>query len=113
MVTDLCHKQRLTMYQIDARRKSDIVGFCVWGDRQKVLSIPAQMLELLKHEDIEIWQSGRRGIDYVLVFMITEKLLRQSLVRSERRSKLIMRKNRYLPALRPLVPVAAKQVIQP
>lgn len=113
IVTDLCHKRRLTMYQIDGRRQSDVIGFCVWGDRHKVLNVPAQMLELAKTEDLEIWQSGRRGIDYVLVFMVTEKLLRQSLIRSERRTKLIMRKNRYLPALRPYAEAPSNNAIQP
>lgn len=99
LVTELCHEERLTMYSLEGKRKSDVIGFCVWGDRKKVLQIPARLLELLKHEDMEIWQSGRRGLDYVLVFIVTEKLMRQALVRPERRAKLLMRKNRYLPGI--------------
>lgn len=84
----LCEVHSLKMYAAESRRKTDIVRLSVWGERQDVLRIPFRMLEYLPDEDIEIVQSGRRGQSYLLLLVVTERLISQKVQMPERRAKL-------------------------
>ncbi len=89
-----CKEQKIEMFSSEGRRKSDLIAFTLYGDRQAILKMPLKLSELLKAEDIEILQSGRRGIDYVLVFVVTEKLRLQIREIKERRAKIFYRRAR-------------------
>ena len=97
LVSELCKQFKINVYSVPSRRQTDILTFSMWGDRQAVLKLPSKILERIYDEDIEILQSGRRGIDYVLVFVITQRLHEQTVVVPERRAKLLNRVDRYLP----------------
>ncbi len=94
LLNAFCKEQKIEMFSSDGRRKSDLIAFTLYGDRQAILKMPLKLAELLKAEDIEILQSGRRGIDYVLVFVVTEKLRLQVQEKKERRAKIIYRRER-------------------
>ena len=94
LLNAFCKEQKIEMFSSDGRRKSDLIAFTLYGDRQAILKMPLKLAELLKAEDIEILQSGRRGIDYVLVFVVTEKLRLQVQERKERRAKIFYRHER-------------------
>lgn len=94
LLNAFCKEQKIEMFSSDGRRKSDLIAFTLYGDRQAILKMPLKLAELLKAEDIEILQSGRRGIDYVLVFVVTEKLRLQIREIKERRAKIFYRRDR-------------------
>lgn len=84
----LCSRYHLYSYVSEARRSTDIIRLSIWGERQNVLKLPFRLLEYLPDEDIEILQSGRRGGHYLLLLVITERLIAQSVTENERRAKL-------------------------
>lgn len=97
LITDLCKRAKVTAYSVPSRRETDILSFSMWGERQKVLKLPSVIQEQLHDEDIEILQSGRRGIHYVLIFVVTDRIHNQPLAAQERRAKLFKKLERYLP----------------
>ncbi len=99
LVSAVCKQAKVNVYSVPSRRTTDVLTFSMWGDRQSVLRLPSKILELLYNEDIEILQSGRRGINYVLIFVVTERLQQHPVARPERRAKLLNRLDRYLPEL--------------
>lgn len=88
IVQHLCDTHNLHMYTTESRRGTDVLRLSIWGERQDVLKVPFSMLEYLFDEDIEIMQSGRRGQDYLLLLVITERLFAQEVHLPERRKKL-------------------------
>ena len=84
----LCEVYSIKMYATESRRHSDVITLSLWGERQDVLKLPFKLLEYLPDEDIELLQSGRRGSDYLLLLVITERLIGQSIHMPERRAKL-------------------------
>jgi len=84
----LAKKYRVNMYSADSKRETDIMFLSIWGERSAVLKIPFDMLEHLQYVDIEFVQTGRRGGDYLLLLVITKKIIEQPLRTPERRAKL-------------------------
>jgi len=97
LITELSKRERVSAYSVPSRRETDILSFSLCGDRAAVLKLPSIIQEQLHNEDIEILQSGRRGIKYVLIIVVTERLSVQPLADSERRAKLFRKLERYLP----------------
>ncbi len=88
----LVQKHRVNMYSADSKRETDIMFLSIWGERSAVLKVPFEMLEHLQDVDIEFVQTGRRGGDYLLLLVITQKIIKQPLRSPERRMKLQHRK---------------------
>jgi hypothetical protein len=88
IIQHLCELHNIKMYATESRRKTDVITLSLWGERQSVLKLPFKLLEYLPDEDIELLQSGRRGPDYLLIMVITERLISQSSQLPERRAKL-------------------------
>ncbi len=84
----LAEKYRLNMSSADSKRETDIMFLSIWGERSTVLKVPFDMLEHLRDVDIEFVQSGRRGGDYLLLLVITRKIINQPIRNPERRAKL-------------------------
>ena len=84
----LAQKYRLNMSSADSKRETDIMFLSIWGERSAVLKVPFDMLEHLQNVDIEFVQSGRRGTDYLLLLVITRKIINQPIRNPERRAKL-------------------------
>ncbi|HHO56488.1 MAG TPA: hypothetical protein ENK21_08860 [Trueperaceae bacterium] len=84
----LAQKHRVNMYSADSKRATDIMFLSIWGERSAVLKIPFAMLEHLQYVDIEFVQTGRRGGEYLLLLVITQKIIKQPLRTPERRVKL-------------------------
>lgn len=88
----LVQKYRVNMYSADSKRETDIMFLSIWGERSAVLKIPFDMLEHIQYVDIEFVQTGRRGGEYLLLLVITRKIINQPLRSPERRVKLQNRK---------------------
>lgn len=70
------------------RRESDLTQVRLKGQKEAVLALPMKLLDQLHNEDMELMESSGDINDYVLMFVITERLEQQDISTPERRAKL-------------------------
>lgn len=88
-VLELSERAGANVHFLKARREMDIARFIIFGEKERVLTLPPVFEDIFSEQAIEIISAMYHSQDYTLTMVVTQKLEAHPLHMPERRNKLL------------------------
>ncbi len=88
-VLELSEFAGVNAHFLKTRRATDLARFVIFGEKERVLSLPLVFEDLFAEQAIEIINAMYHSQDYSLTMVVTERLEAHPLHMPERRNKLL------------------------